>query len=70
MKLHKFTIVALFIWIANSIYGIKTKSFRPYFWALILFSIVLLFESCSSSGWSCKKRYTNIEKEKSIKPLA
>ena len=73
MKLHKFPIVAFLIWLANALYAIKLKSFRPYFWALIMFIIVLFFQSCASSGWSCKKRYVETPKEKLEKvnkPLA
>jgi hypothetical protein len=73
MKLHKFTIVAFLIWVANAIYAIKLKSFRPYFWAIVIFFIVIFLQSCSS-GWSCKKRYVETPKEKIekkiTKPLA
>jgi hypothetical protein len=52
IKWHKFTIVAFLIWCGNKISGI----FRPYAIAILLFLIVILFESCGSS---CKrtKRY-------------
>lgn len=72
MKLHKLTIVALFIWLANSIYGIKLKAFKPYFWALVMFIMFLSLTSCRS-GWSCQKRYVETPKEKVNKfnkPLA
>jgi len=51
VKWHKFTIVAFLIWCGNKISGI----FRPYAIAILLFLIVILFESCSSCGRN--KRY-------------
>lgn len=73
IKWHKFTLIALIIWAVNSIAEIKIGAFKPYAWALIAFTILVMTTSCSSSGWSCKKRYVQTPKEKLekvTKPLA
>jgi hypothetical protein len=57
IKWHKFFIVALFVWVANSIASIKVnREFKPYAIAILLFFIVIVFESCGSSC-SRTKRY-------------
>lgn len=58
MKLHKLTIVALFIWLANSIYSIKlSKAFRPYAIAIFFFLVIFTFQSCASGCQQRKKKY-------------
>ena len=56
IKWHKFLIVAFLIWCGNKVMAIFSGIFRPYAMAILLFLIVILFESCGSS---CKrtKRY-------------
>ena len=73
IKWHRFTLVAFLIWVINSIAEIKLGGFRPFAWALMAFTILVMTASCSSSGWSCKKRYVQTPKEKLekvTKPLA
>jgi hypothetical protein len=56
IKWHKFTIVAFLIWCCNKFMDIVNAIFKPYAIAIVLFLIVILFESCGSSC-SRNKRY-------------
>jgi branched-subunit amino acid permease len=55
VKWHKFLVVAFMIWAGNKVVALIGGVFRPYAIAIILFLIIVIFESCSSCGRS--KRY-------------
>ena len=55
VKWHKFLIVAFMIWAGNKVVAFIGGVFRPYAIAIILFLIIVIFESCSSCGRT--KRY-------------
>ena len=62
IKWHKFTAVALCIWMINSLAQIKLQGFRPYAIAMIAFIIIV-----SSIGCSSAKPTTNKTKNKVTK---
>jgi branched-subunit amino acid permease len=48
IKWHKFLIVAFMIWAGNKVVAVIGGVFRPYAIAIILFLIIIIFESCGS----------------------
>ena len=59
VKWHKFAIVAFLIWCGNKIMAIVGGIFKPYTIAIVLFLIVILFESCGSSCGRNKRYWRN-----------
>ena len=49
VKWHKFLIVAFMIWAGNKIVALIGGIFRPYGTPIVLFLIIVMFESCGSS---------------------
>lgn len=61
-KWHKLGLVAFSIWMINSLVEIKLGSFRPLFYVMIAFIIMLASMSCSSSRHTLNKTKQKTDK--------
>ena len=59
VKWHKFLIVAFMIWAGNKVVAVIGGVFRPYAIAIILFLIIIIFESCGSHCSRTKRYWRN-----------
>ena len=72
VKWHKFTIVAFLIWCGNKVMAIVGGVFKPYAIAIVLFLIIILFESCGSSCTKTHRYWRNhrcVERKQPIQKL-